>query len=39
MALISTKFVRPPYVFKLYLTLIVEDSAEPPESYVIDFHQ
>jgi hypothetical protein len=39
MALTSTKFVRPPYVFKFYLTLIVDGSAEPPESYVIDFHQ
>jgi hypothetical protein len=38
MALTSTKFVRPPYVFKLYLTLIVEGSTEPPESYVIDYH-
>ncbi len=39
MALTSTKFVRPPYVFKLYLSLIVEGSTEPPEEYVIDFHQ
>jgi hypothetical protein len=39
MALISTKFVRPPYLFKLYLTLIVEGSTEPPESYTIDYHQ
>jgi hypothetical protein len=39
MALTSTKFVRPPYVFKLYLTLIVEDATEPPESYTIDYHQ
>jgi hypothetical protein len=39
MALTSTKFVRPPYVFKLYLTLIVEGSTEPPEEYIVDFHQ
>jgi hypothetical protein len=39
MALTSTKFVRPPYLFKLYLTLVVEGSAEPPESYVIDFSE
>ena len=38
MVLTSDKFVRPPYKFKLYLTLIVEGSAEPPENYVIDFH-
>jgi hypothetical protein len=39
MALTSTKFVRPPYLFKLYLTLIVEGRPEPPESYTIDYHQ
>jgi hypothetical protein len=39
MALTSTKFVRPPYLFKLYLTLIVEGRTEPPESYTIDYHQ
>jgi len=39
LSLTSTKFVRPPYVFKLYLTLIVDDSDQPPESYVIDYHQ
>jgi hypothetical protein len=39
MALTSTKFVRPPYLFKLFLTLIVEDGTEPPESYTIDYHQ
>jgi hypothetical protein len=39
MALTSAKFVRPPYLFKLYLTLIVEGSTVPPESYVLDYHQ
>jgi hypothetical protein len=39
MALTSTKFVRPPYQFKLYLTLITEGSSEAPEDYVIDFSQ
>ncbi len=39
MALISANFIRPPYAFKLSLTLIVEGSAQPPESYVVDFQQ
>ena len=38
-ALTSSKFVRPPYQFKLYLTLITEGSSDAPESYVLDFHQ
>lgn len=38
-ALTSPKFVRPPYVFKLYLSLLVEGSDEAAESYVIDFRQ
>jgi hypothetical protein len=37
--LTSPKFVRPPYTFKLYLSLFVEGSAEAVESYVIDFRQ
>ena len=39
LALASAKFVRPPYQFKLYLTLLAEGSDTAPESYVIDFHQ
>jgi hypothetical protein len=39
MALTSAKYVRPPYLFKLYLTLIVEGRTEAPESYVLDYHQ
>ena len=46
LALIANKFVRPPYVFKLYLTLLkgeegtAEDSAAASaESYTIDFQQ
>jgi hypothetical protein len=39
MALTSSKFIRPPYQFKLYLTLITDESSEAPESYVIDYHQ
>jgi hypothetical protein len=39
MALTSTKFIRPPYQFKLYLTLITDESSVAPESYVIDYHQ
>jgi hypothetical protein len=46
LALIANKFVRPPYVFKLYLTLLkgeegtAEDgAAASAESYTIDFQQ
>ncbi len=38
-ALTSPKFVRPPYIFKLYLSLLVEGSDDAAESYVIDFRQ
>ena len=38
-ALISSKFVQPPYVFKLYLTLIPEGENPTVESYTVDFHQ
>ena len=38
-ALTSPTFVRPPYVFKLYLSLFVEGSTDAVESYVIDFRQ
>lgn len=38
-ALTSPTFVRPPYVFKLYLSLLVEGSEDAAESYVIDFRQ
>ena len=37
MSLTSGKFVRPPYQFKLYLTLITEGSDQPPEAHTIDF--
>jgi hypothetical protein len=42
LTLISNKFVRPPYVFKLYLSLLGEggEGAETTaETYVIDFRQ
>jgi hypothetical protein len=42
LALSSNKFVRPPYVFKLYLTLLsegVEGEGTAAETYVIDFRQ
>jgi len=38
-ALTSSKFVRPPYTFKLYLSLLAEGSENAVESYVIDFRQ
>jgi hypothetical protein len=37
--LTSGTFVRPPFVFKLYLSLFVEGSNDAVESYVIDFRQ
>ena len=39
-SLIAPQFVRPPYVFKVYLTLMKGDGdkAEVVESYVVDFH-
>lgn len=38
-ALVGAQFVRPPYAFKLYLTLLKGegDAAETVESYVVDF--
>lgn len=39
MALTSSTYIRPPYQFKLYLTLIVDGSSEAPETYAIDFRQ
>jgi len=38
-AMTSSKVVRPPYAFKLFMTLIVDGSDEPAETYVIDFRQ
>jgi hypothetical protein len=38
-ALTSPKFVRPPYLFKLYLTLLGPEGEESVEDYVIDFRQ
>lgn len=37
-ALTSPKYVRPPYAFKLHLSLFAVDGADASESYVIDFH-
>lgn len=39
MALISNQFVRPPYVFKLFLTLFAKSGEEETavEHYVVDF--
>ncbi len=39
LALTSNKFVRPPFTFRLFMTLVVDGSDQPPESYVIDYHQ
>ncbi|HUJ45180.1 MAG TPA: hypothetical protein VLW52_16415 [Opitutaceae bacterium] len=39
MALTSPPFVRPPYIFKLYLSLFVEGSEDAVENYVVDFRQ
>ena len=38
-SLVAPQFVRPPYVFKLYLTLMKGDgdASEVVESYVVDF--
>ena len=38
-SLVGAQFVRPPYVFKIFLTLLQGDgdAAEVAESYVIDF--
>ena len=38
-ALTSPKYVRPPYAFKLYISLFKEGSESAVESYIIDFHQ
>lgn len=38
-ALTSPKFVRPPYTFKLYLSLFGEGNDQAVEQYVIDFRQ
>jgi hypothetical protein len=38
-ALTSAYHVRPPYVFKLYLSLFAASGDNAVESYVIDFHQ
>jgi hypothetical protein len=37
-ALTSTWHVRPPYVFKLYVSLFIQGQENAVESYVIDFH-
>jgi hypothetical protein len=37
--LTSPKYVRPPYVFRLYLGLFIEGTENAVESYVIDFRQ
>jgi len=39
MALTSSKFVQPPYTFKLYLALIAEDDNAAVESHTVDVHQ
>ena len=39
LALTSGTFVRPPFVFKLYLALFAEGSDDAVENYVIDFRQ
>lgn len=38
-ALTVAKTVRPPYAFKLFMSLFVDGSEEPVESYVLDFKQ
>ncbi len=38
-ALTSQYFVRPPYSFKLYLFLFVDDNQNAAESYIFDFHE
>jgi len=39
-SLVGVQFVRPPYIFKLYLTLVKGDgdAAEVVETYVVDYH-
>lgn len=34
---LGTQFVRPPHAFKLFLTLITAEGAEPTETYSVDF--
>jgi hypothetical protein len=38
-ALTAAKTVRPPYAFKLFMSLFVDGNDEPVESYVLDFKQ
>jgi len=38
-ALLGSRFVRPPYAFKLYLSLFAAGNDSAVESYVIDYHQ
>lgn len=38
-SLTSSKVVRPPFAFRVYVSLFVEGTEEPVESYSIDFHQ
>jgi hypothetical protein len=38
-SLSGAKPVRPPYSFKLFMSLFAEGSDEPVESYVVDFRQ
>ena len=37
-SLVSLRPVRPPHVFKIYLSLFAEGNEEPVESYVVDYH-
>lgn len=38
-SLTAEKTVRPPYSFKLFMSLFVEGKEDPVESYVVDFRQ
>lgn len=39
MALTSSKTIRPPHSFRLYMTLVVDGTDQPPESYVVEYHE
>ena len=38
-SLTAAKTVRPPYTFKLFISLFAEGTDDPVESYVVDFSQ
>ena len=37
--LTSLRFVRPPHVFKVFISLFAEGTEDPVETYVVDYHE